>query len=185
VRASYHALAELKPARYGKSERGEETLTTSAFTGAAADTAADIDAALAARAGGKLADADVALWRGTGREGNVNTAVAWDELGITLRMEGKFAEARSAYEQAIAANADYAPAHRNLGVLLDLYLGEPAAALEQFERYRQLGGEDKPVSSWIAELRARTGVKPPASGASAPETTSPPDTTADDKGGTT
>jgi len=62
----------------------------------------------------------------------------------------------------VAADADYAPAHRDLGVLLDLYLGDPAAALPEMERYKDLTAEDKPVSSWIAELRARTGVKPPA-----------------------
>jgi tetratricopeptide (TPR) repeat protein len=162
VRASYRALAELKPARYGKSERGERQLVSTAFTGEAVWTANDIDIGLADRDAGKLADADAVLLRATSREANVNTAVAWDELGITRRMEGKFGEARSAYEQALAANAEYAPTHRNLGVLLDLYLNEPAAALGEFERYRDLGGEDKPLNGWIAELRARTGVKPAA-----------------------
>jgi Flp pilus assembly protein TadD len=78
------------------------------------------------------------------------------------RAQGKFPEARQAYQQSIAADAAYAPAHRNLGVLLDLYLGEPAAALSEMEQYQRLSGEDKPVSGWIAELRHRTGVKPPA-----------------------
>jgi tetratricopeptide (TPR) repeat protein len=202
VRASYQALAQLKPARYGKSELGEQPLISTSFTGEAVWAANDIDIGLSARASGKLAEADTALWRATGREANVNTAVAWDELGITLRMEGKFPEARSAYQQAIAANPDYPLAHRNLGVLLDLYLAEPAAALGEFERYRQLSGEEKPVTGWIAELRARTGIKPaaqpatdaqPAEGQPAPatpeappaEATRPPTPADDNKGGAT
>ena len=36
------------------------------------------------------------------------------------------------------------------------------AALPEFERYKELTAEDKPVTTWIAELRARTGVKAPA-----------------------
>ena len=112
---------------------------------------------------GKLAEAAEALQRATERApGN---AAAWTELGLVRRALGKFPEAKAAYLQAIAADAGYAPAHRNLGVLLDLYLGDPAAALPEFEQYKQLSGEDKPVSGWIAELRHRTGIKaapPPA-----------------------
>ncbi|MGH3431065.1 MAG: hypothetical protein ACRDQZ_26425, partial [Mycobacteriales bacterium] len=63
----------------------------------------------------------------------------------------------------------YAAAHRDLGVLLDLYLDDPAAALPEFERYKALSGEDKPVSAWIAELRTRTGAKAaPTADAAAP-----------------
>jgi len=88
-------------------------------------------------------------------------ALAWTELGVTLRLRGQFKDAADAYHQAIAADADFAPAYRNLGVLLDLYMGDPAEALSAFERYKALSGEEKPVSSWIAELRQRVG-KPPA-----------------------
>ena len=42
----------------------------------------------------------------------------------------------------------------------DLYLGDPERALTALERYKELTGEDRPVTSWIAELRQRTG-KPP------------------------
>ena len=89
------------------------------------------------------------------------SAVAWTELGATQRMRGQFKEAASSYEQAIAADPRYAPAWRNLGVLSDLYLGDPGRALTAFEQYRQLTGEDKPVSGWIAELRQRLGMPPP------------------------
>jgi tetratricopeptide (TPR) repeat protein len=119
-----------------------------------------IDLGLLARQQGKLADSEGQLKRAT--QLDATNSVAWDELGITLRDEGKFADSRDAYEHAIAASDTYAPAHRNLGVLLDLYVGDPKAALPQFERYKELTSEDKPVSTWIAELRARTGIKAPA-----------------------
>jgi tetratricopeptide (TPR) repeat protein len=126
---------------------------------------AKINAALIARQGGRLEEAVELLRAAAGQ--TPQSAVAWNELGRTLRAQGKFPAARAAYESAIAANADDAVAHRNLGVLLDLYLGESAAALPEFERYRELSGEDKPVSSWIADLRARTALKAPAQAATA------------------
>jgi tetratricopeptide (TPR) repeat protein len=125
-----------------------------------------IDLGLLTRQEGKLSDSEAALRHATELDGS--SCVAWDELGITLRGEGKFAHAREAYQHAISANDSYAPAHRNMGVLLDLYLDDPAAAIPQFERYKSLTSEDKPVSTWIAELRARTGIKAPAA-APAPE----------------
>jgi hypothetical protein len=45
----------------------------------------------------------------------------------------------------------------NLGVLYDLYLGEPQKALEQFERYVAIAGENKQVAGWVAELHKRVG----------------------------
>ncbi|HET9863734.1 MAG TPA: tetratricopeptide repeat protein [Steroidobacteraceae bacterium] len=99
-------------------------------------------------------------------------AATWTEYGVTLRQAGKFAEARAAYEKAIAANPSYAAAHRDLGVLLDLYLDDPQAALGEFETYKTLTGEDKPVSGWLAELRARTRSSAPRS--AAPAADAPP-----------
>jgi len=43
-------------------------------------------------------------------------------------------------------------------VLLDLYLQKPAEALAQYESsLGLLGGEDKQMSAWIAELKQRLG----------------------------
>jgi tetratricopeptide (TPR) repeat protein len=200
VRQSFAALAELKPARYGKTELTASwlpLLTAPIAAGAPAASPTDaaqadfqratdladagkdsdaiselmrfelqhpgytaqaIDLGLLTRRHGALANSEQALQRATTLD--PGSAAAWSELGVTLRQEGKFAEARAAYEHALAADPAYAPAHRNLGVLLDLYLGDPAAALPEMERYKALTAEDKPVSSWIAELRTRTGVKP-------------------------
>ena len=96
----------------------------------------------------------------TAVERNDGSAVAWTELGATQSLRGEFPNAAASYEKAIAADPNFAAAYRNLGVVSDLYLGDPERALTAFERYKELTGEEKPVSGWIAELRARTG-KPP------------------------
>ncbi len=90
------------------------------------------------------------------------SAVAGNELGIVERRLGKFAEAEAAYQGTIAAEPNFAPAHLNLGVLYDLYLAQPQKALEQFERYIDIAGENKQVAGWVVELRKRVGAPPPA-----------------------
>ena len=128
-----------------------------------------VNLALLQRKQDHLEEAERTLKNAVARENG--SAVAWTELGITQRMRGEFKESAASYEQAIAADARYAPAWRNLGVLSDLYLGDPKRALAAFEQYKQLSGEDKPVSGWIAELRQRLGLKrptAPADGGAAP-----------------
>ena len=87
--------------------------------------------------------------------------VAGNELGIVERKLGKFAEAEAAYQRTIAAEPNYAPAHLNLGVLYDLYLAQPQKALEEFERYIAIAGENKQVAGWLVELRKRVGAPAP------------------------
>jgi tetratricopeptide (TPR) repeat protein len=93
---------------------------------------------------------------------NPDNAVANNELGIAERKLGKFAEAEAAYQRTIAIEPNYAPAYLNLGVLYDLYMSEPQKALEQFEHYLTLVGENKQVAGWVVELRKRVGAPAPA-----------------------
>ena len=82
-------------------------------------------------------------------------AIALNRLGMTLRRQGRFDEARSAYERAVAADPGYALAWYNLGVLNDLYQRRLGDALQNYERYQQLVGEDPQVTKWIADLKRR------------------------------
>ena len=82
-------------------------------------------------------------------------SAALNQLGMLLRRQGKFAEAESAYAKAITADPDYALAHYNLGVLNDLYLQRLDVALEHYERYQELAGDDQQVTKWIADLKRR------------------------------
>ena len=52
--------------------------------------------------------------------------------------------------------------------MLDLYIGDAPGALAALEHYKELTGEDKPVTGWIAELRQRTGKKTPPPAAAPP-----------------
>ena len=72
------------------------------------------------------------------------------------RKAGQFAAAQSSYERALALDVNHANAELNLGILHDLYLDDPGAALPHFERYQLLTlGEDKAVTAWLVELKSR------------------------------
>ena len=84
--------------------------------------------------------------------------VALNQLGMLQRRQGKFLQAEAAYLKAVTASPDYALAHYNLGVLNDLYLQHLDAALQHYERYQEIAGEDTMVSKWIVDLKRRIGV---------------------------
>jgi tetratricopeptide (TPR) repeat protein len=98
-----------------------------------------------------------------GAEAAVNAALALDpdhhaalnQQGMLLRRNGKFIEAEAAYLKAVTSKPDYALAHYNLGVLNELYLQRLDAALQHFELYFELVGDDKQVERWIADLTRR------------------------------
>jgi TPR repeat/Tetratricopeptide repeat len=133
------------------------------------------------RKAGRLEQSEDALK--TAVEHNDSSAVAWTELGATQRLRGEFPNAAASYEKAIADDPNFAPAYRNLGVVSDLYLGDPERALTAFERYKELTSEEKPVSTWIAELRARTGKPPLKRPAAAPAAGAPDAAGASDAAG--
>ena len=83
-------------------------------------------------------------------------SVFHNQLGVSYRHKGQFQKARDAYEQAIALDDSYADAHLNLGVLLDLYVGDSPLALVHYERYLVLSpAGDAAVGKWVADLKNR------------------------------
>ena len=85
--------------------------------------------------------------------------VASNECGLLYRKKGRFDEARAMYEQALAAYPNYYPAHRNLGILCDLYLNDLESAMAHYQVYSQAMPKDNKVKLWIADLQARMGGK--------------------------
>ena len=87
---------------------------------------------------------------------NENNVFAWNTLGVLLRDQGRFDEARSAYENALSHWPDFAVAHRNLGILFDLYLHQPEQALHHYREARALEPEeDRVLLGWIMDLERR------------------------------
>jgi len=80
---------------------------------------------------------------------------ALNQLGMLLRRQGSFPQAEAAYLKAVTVRPDYALAHYNLGVLYELYFRRLGDALQHFQRYQELSGDDKQVSKWIADLERR------------------------------
>ncbi len=75
--------------------------------------------------------------------------------GVALRRLGRLREAEAAYREALRLAPDWAPAHRNLAILLDLYLDRPQAALAHYRCYRELHPEDPQAQRWVEEVRRR------------------------------
>ncbi len=93
---------------------------------------------------------------------NPKNPYAWNALGVALRYEGYFDDARKSYEQALKLDPDYARAHFNLAVLAELYLQDLPLALEHYQRYQALQSTpDAVVGHWIVDLARRTGAHIP------------------------
>jgi tetratricopeptide (TPR) repeat protein len=172
VRKSYAALAELEPGRFARAEQDAGELAPALDVAAveaqwashasvATGEPAAISAPIARAASKKQAPAratGVADDPAAGVTADPAAAAHFNRLGIARRQAGRFAESRTAYEQAIFADPGNAEAERNLAILLDLYLGQSAEALPHYERSQSLAGEgDGEIGKWVAELRTRLG----------------------------
>mgnify|MGYP002713103337 CR=1 FL=1 len=81
--------------------------------------------------------------------------VANNEYGILYRKTGRFREAKQTYEMLLDKYPHYAAAHRNLGILCDIYLRDYGCALNEYEAYSSAVPGDKNAKIWIADLQAR------------------------------
>lgn len=141
VKSSLAELAKLKPVRYGKAERGDNSL------------AADVGALQ------------------TALKQNPGSVPLLNQLGIAQRQQGRFDEARQAYEAAITANPGAALPHLNLAILYDLYLGDVAKAQALYQRCVELSPADATqLNRWLAELKGR---KPVPNSPASPATAAP------------
>lgn len=83
-------------------------------------------------------------------------AIAYNHLAVIQRQQGEFTQALYNYYNAINADSDYANAHLNLGILLDIYLQDLPKALEQYEIFQQLtGNSNEQVGKWVIDIKRR------------------------------
>jgi tetratricopeptide (TPR) repeat protein len=153
VEKSYADLAAINPGRFARKEivEGADAPPT-----AAPKVAQQLAAARVSLDAGRFDEARQMLEAGLAIA--PANAPALNRLGYANRRLGHFALAKGAYESAIATDPNFADAERNLGILLDLYLGDAAAALPHYERYQTLtSGADTEVSGWVKELKTRLG----------------------------
>jgi len=91
---------------------------------------------------------------------NRNNVNAYIALGLLQRRQGRFAEAQTAYVDALNVWSDFPEAHLNLAILYDLYMNKPEQAQKHYEAYDFLTGhKDKKVHKWLVEVKQRTGIE--------------------------
>lgn len=81
--------------------------------------------------------------------------LASNAYGLLLRKNGRFDEARKIFTLSLERFPEYLPTRKNLGILCELYLNDPASALEQYEIYSEATPDDEQVKIWMASLRQR------------------------------
>lgn len=146
-----HAVALLKDEDYGEAITLLEKVTGKS----PGVTAPYVDLAIAYRHTGSLREAEENLKAAL--ELFPEHPVASNEYGLLYRRTGRFAKARAMYEKTLVRFPDYFPAHRNLGILCDLYMNDLSCALEHYEIYGEANPHDEQMKMWIADLRARLG----------------------------
>lgn len=88
---------------------------------------------------------------------NPNHPATMNEYALLYRRTGRFAEAKKLYESLLDKYPSFMPAHKNLGVLCELYLNDYRCALDQYETYSSALPDDKEVKLWIVGVKQKLG----------------------------
>jgi tetratricopeptide (TPR) repeat protein len=90
-------------------------------------------------------------------DGDGDDADAYVALGVALRGQKRFDEARAAYEKALAVRPDHPPALYDLGILYMDFAPDKAKARENLTLYRKVAGAHDPrradAASRLKELK--------------------------------
>lgn len=81
--------------------------------------------------------------------------VANNEYALIYRKTGRFSDARKVYENILDIYPYFNIAHKNLGILCDLYLKDYECALKHYGVYSDAMQEDKTIKIWIADVQNR------------------------------
>ena len=86
-------------------------------------------------------------------------APALNLAGVLARQQGRFAKAEQYFSTALNADSQYAPAHKNLAFLYELYLGQLLQARYHYQQYEALS-QDPAVAGWLALLEQQLAQEP-------------------------
>lgn len=114
-----------------------------------------INLAIAYKKIGKLKEAEENLKQALKAE--PENPVGQNEYALLYRKTGRFAEARQLYEKTLEKYPGFVIAHKNLGILCDLYTKDYACAVKHYVIYSNVMQDDKAVKLWIAEAQKRIG----------------------------
>ena len=81
--------------------------------------------------------------------------VAQNEFALLYRKTGRFKEALGLYEKMLEKYPNFMMAHKNMGILCDLYMKDYMCALKHYVIYSDAMQDDKAVKIWIADLQKR------------------------------
>lgn len=115
------------------------------------------NAAVLAANAGRYLEADALLVRAEKTAPSNSTVTALH--GVVLRNLGRFSDAERTYRESLAIDPNAVRTRRNLGVLLDLYLGRADEAVTEWRRAIELEGGNPTLEGWVAEVTHRN---PPA-----------------------
>jgi tetratricopeptide (TPR) repeat protein len=84
---------------------------------------------------------------------NSHNVSAHNKLATVLRKQGNFDQALLHYQQAVASWPGFAEVYLNRGILYELYLGDKAQALQQYQLYQGFQAEpERQIQGWIIDL---------------------------------
>lgn len=79
---------------------------------------------------------------------------------LIQREKGDFPKSAALHKENLKVWGGYAPAYRNLGILLDLYMGDFEAGLPYYHQYNALQDEqDRVVLGWTMDIERRLAAK--------------------------
>jgi Tfp pilus assembly protein PilF len=145
------AMAFIKAEEYPKAI----DLLTKIVKAAPSNAIASINLALVYKQQGKLKEAEESLKLALIAE--AENPVAHNEYAFLYRKTGRFTEARGLYEKILEKYPNFNMAHKNLGILCDLYMKDFECALKHYVIYSDVNQDDKTVKIWIADLKNRIG----------------------------
>lgn len=146
-------LAQLESKKYGAAEKTFQKLSTQNES----LVSPLLNLSLVYLRQNRLLEAESTLRKALNR--NSMWPQTYNLLGVVLRQQGRFDDAKSAYTYAIQLDDSYAAAHLNIAVLYDIYFLDLENAKRHYRKFAALQPEEeKQVNAWMIDMQQRAQV---------------------------